>query len=145
MTCLGLENISWESIYNLIEVEEPEELEEEVTVDSTNKSEGTLKELACSYLHRIAVWTKILPYTDVVRWVVEKIPTTDRTFCTADGRIFGSFKPENLRLMYHLLPPEKQYNKASEVSNLLKEKDQEIIFLERQVQEKQQRIEQLEQ
>ena len=52
-TCLGLGNTSWESIYNLIEAEEPEELSKGATADSTNKSEGTLKELACSYLHRI--------------------------------------------------------------------------------------------
>lgn len=38
-TCLNLGNASWESIYNLIEVEEPEELEEEAMVDSTSKSE----------------------------------------------------------------------------------------------------------
>lgn len=37
-TCLRLGNTSWESIYNLIEVEEPEELSEEVMTDSTNKS-----------------------------------------------------------------------------------------------------------
>ena len=96
-TCLGLGNISWESIYNLIEADEPEELSEEATIDSTNKSEGTLKELACSYLHRIAAQAKVLPYTHVVRWLVEKIPTADRTFSTADGKIFVSFKPEDLR------------------------------------------------
>lgn len=54
-TCLGLGNTSWEGIYDLIEAKEPEKLSEEATADSTNKSEGTLKELACSYLHRIAV------------------------------------------------------------------------------------------
>ena len=53
-TCLGLGNTSWKSIYNLIEAEEPEELSEEAIANSTNKLEGTLKELACSYLHRIA-------------------------------------------------------------------------------------------
>lgn len=91
MTCLGLENTSWESIYNLIEAEDLEELSEETTADSTNKSEGTLKELACSYLLKIVVRAKILPYTDMVKWVVEKILVSDRTFCTTDGRIFGSF------------------------------------------------------
>ena len=111
-TCLGLGNASWESIYNLIEAEEPEELEEEATVDSTSKSEGTLKELAYSCLHKIVAWAKILPYTDVVRWVVKKIRTSDRTFSTADRRIFRSFKLEDLRKMYHLPPPKKHYNKA---------------------------------
>lgn len=66
MTCLGLGNTIWESVYNLIEAEEPGELLEEATTDSTNKSEGTLKELACLFLHRITKRAKILPY-DVVR------------------------------------------------------------------------------
>lgn len=90
-TCLGLGNTSWQSIYNLIEAEEPEEVLEEATADSTNKSEASLKDLADSYLHRIAAWEKILSYTDVVRWVVEEITVSNRTFCTIDGRIFGSF------------------------------------------------------
>ena len=55
---------------------------------------------------------KIFPYTDVDRWVVKKNPNSNRTFSTADGRIFGSFKPEDLRKMYNLPPSEKRYNKA---------------------------------
>jgi len=94
----------------LIEVEEPEELEEEATTDSTSKLEGTFKELA--YLHRIEAWAKIFLYTNVVRWVVEKIPTSDRKVSVADGKIFGSSKPEDLRQMYHLPSPEKHYNQA---------------------------------
>ena len=125
MTCFGLGNTSWESIYNLIEAKDLEELSESATSDSTNKSEGTLKELACSYLHRIATRAKIMPYTDVVRWVVEKIPVSDRTFCTADGRIFGSFQPEDLMKMYHLPRPEKRYNKAF-LEAYAKENDSEL-------------------
>jgi hypothetical protein len=68
--------------------------------------------LADSFLHRIAAREQILPYTDVVKWAIEEIPITDRTFITKDGRIFGSFKPEDLRQMYHLPKPEKIYNSA---------------------------------
>jgi len=53
-TCLGLGNTSWESIYNLIEAEEPEEISEEAIADSSNKLEVSLKDLACSYFHRIS-------------------------------------------------------------------------------------------
>lgn len=95
----------------MIEVEEPKELEEEATTDSTSKSEGTLKEISCSYLHKIVAWAKFFPYIDVVRWVVEKIPTLDRTFSMVDGRTFGSFKPKDLRKMYDLPSLEKHYNK----------------------------------
>lgn len=47
-----------------------------------------------------------------MRWVVEKILATNRTFCIADGRIFDSFQPNDLGKMYHLPEPEKWYNKA---------------------------------
>ena len=65
-TCLSLGNTSWQSIYNLIEEEDPEEASEEATANSTNKSEASLKDLANSYLQRIAAHEKVLPYTDVV-------------------------------------------------------------------------------
>ena len=61
--CLDLGNTSWESIYNLIEVKEPEEISEEDTADSTSKSEASFRDLACSYLYRIAALKNILPYT----------------------------------------------------------------------------------
>ena len=111
-TCFGLGKASWESIYNLLEAEDPEELEVEATADGMNKSENTLKELACSYLHRIAARAKVLPYNDVVRWVIESIATTYRTFFTVEGKTFGSFRAEDIRKMYHLPQPEKHYNKA---------------------------------
>lgn len=81
-------------------------------MDSTRKSEGTLKDLDDSFLHQIAVREQILPYTDVVRWAIKEIPILDRTFSTRDGRVFGSFKVDDLRQMYHLPKPEKIYNKA---------------------------------
>jgi len=67
-TYLSLGKASWEIIYNILEAENPEEIEEEKgTTDSTNKSESMLKDLANSYLHRIAVRAKILAYNDLVR------------------------------------------------------------------------------
>lgn len=44
--------------------------------------------------------------------MVEQILVSNRTFCTVDGRIFGSFQPDDLRKMYHLAKPKKKYNKA---------------------------------
>jgi len=111
-TCLGLGKNTWQSTYNLIEAEGPNVTVVQATADSTRKSDATLKDLADSFLHRIAAREQILPYTDVVRWAIEEIPITNRTFCTIDGRIFGSFQPDNLRQMYHLPISEKKYNKA---------------------------------
>ena len=104
-TCLGLGNTSWQSIYNLVEAEEPEVVSVQATAGSNRKSEATLKDLADSYLHQIGAREQILPYTNVVRWAVEEIPITNRTFCTIDGRVFGSFQPNDLIQMYHLPEP----------------------------------------
>jgi len=86
-------------------------MEEQATAGSTSKSEASIKDLADSFLHRIAAREKILPYIDVFRWVVEEIAVSNRTFCTVDGRVFSSFQPDNLREMYHLPELEKKYNK----------------------------------
>jgi len=107
-TCLGLGKTTWLSIYNLIEAEEPEVTTVQATTDSTRKSDATLKDLGDSYLHRIAAREQILPYTDVVRWEIEEVRITNRTFCTIDGRVFGSFQPNDLRKIYHLPAPEKK-------------------------------------
>ena len=96
-TCLGLGNTTWQSIYNLVEAEDPQQTSVQASAGSSQKSDATLKDLADSYLHRIAAQEQILSYTDVVRWEIEEIPITDRTFCTIDGRIFGSFQPIDFR------------------------------------------------
>jgi len=111
-TCSGLNKTTWQGTYNLIESEQPAVTVVEATADSPHKSDNTLKDLADSFLHRIAAREQILPYTDVVRWAIEEIPILDRTLSTRDGRVFGSFKAEDLRQMYHLPKPEKIYNKA---------------------------------
>ena len=69
-------------------------------------------DLASSFLHKIATRGKLLPYTDLVRWVIKSINIIDRAFFTADGRMFGTFKPEDVKKMYHLSDPQKHYNKA---------------------------------
>ena len=90
-TCLGLGNTTWQSIYNLVEAEEPQQTTVEALADASQKSDATLKDLADSYLHRIAARKQILPYTDVVRWAIEEIPITNRIFCTIDGRFLVHF------------------------------------------------------
>jgi len=110
-TFLGFRKTSWEGIYALLENEDPKEIEEEAIADGTDKSKNTLNDLANSFLHRIAAHANILPYNDMVRWVIESINITDRAFFTTDGRMFGSFKPKDVKRMYHLPDPQQHYNK----------------------------------
>lgn len=111
-TCTGLARTTWQGTYNLLEAEQPQKTVRKASVDVLRKFDATLKDLADYFLHRIAAREQVLPYTDVVCWAIEEIPITDRTFHTRDGRIFGSFKPDDLRRMYHLPEPELVYNRA---------------------------------
>ena len=111
-TCQGFGKISWEGIYALRENENLKEIEEEATVDGTDESENTLNDLASSFLHQIAARVKVLPYNDMVKWVIQSINIIDRAFFTTAGRMFGSFKPEDVKRMYHLLNPQQHYNKS---------------------------------
>jgi len=74
-------------------------------VDSIKPLELQFKDLAYSFLHRIGAIEKILPYTDMIRWVVENLTIEDKQFRNLRMEIMGSFKAEYLKQMYHILDP----------------------------------------
>ena len=67
-TCLGLRKISWEEVYNLLEDKNSTMTKEKVTVpvQDLESEDNPLKELADSYLHRVAARANIFPYYDLV-------------------------------------------------------------------------------
>lgn len=73
---------TWEGMYILLEEENPKVTEVTTTADSHGSSKASITELACSFLHRIAARPKILPYTDMVKWVLDSAEITDRQFKT---------------------------------------------------------------
>jgi len=78
-TCTKEVGIStWEGMYRLLEEENPRVMEVTATVDGRGSSEASLIELACLFLHRIAARQKILPYTDMVKWVIDHAEIIDR-------------------------------------------------------------------
>lgn len=91
-----------------------------VTADGHGSFEASLTELACSFLHRIATRSKILPYTNIVKWIIDHTEISDRKFKTQNQEFMGSFTPSNLRRMYHLPEPQASYNKQF-VENFAKE------------------------
>ena len=58
---------TWEGMYSLLEEEYPKVMEVTATAGSNRSSEVSITELACSFLHKIAVTPKILPYMDMVK------------------------------------------------------------------------------
>ena len=79
--------------------------------NSYSDSDITERTLANSFLHRIAARANIIPYYDVIRWVIDSVEIKNIMFILASGASFGSFKVEDLKAMYHLPDPQKLYNK----------------------------------
>ena len=108
-SCQGLGKMSWENVYKLLEKENPRFVEAKATVpdeaDSNSDSESPLGSLANSFLHRVVARANIFLYYDVIRWVIDNVSIKDRTFVSASGAIFGSFRPEEIKAMYHLHDP----------------------------------------
>ena len=73
-----------EGMHNLLEEENPRVMEVTAIADSHGSSEASITELACSFLHRIAARPKILPYTDMVKWVLDSLDIMGREFKTQD-------------------------------------------------------------
>ena len=102
---------TWEGMYNLLEEENPRVMEVTATAGSHGSSDASITELACSFLHRIVARPRILPYTDMVKWVLDSTNIKNRQFKTQGQDLIGSFTPQDLRLMYHFSEPQATYNK----------------------------------
>ena len=96
----------WQAIYTILEDEEPEVVEVKATVDDATPSNLQFKDIACSFLHRIAARATLLPYTYMIRWVLDNSKIKDRQLRTAKNEILGSFRAEDLKAMYKL--PDQQ-------------------------------------
>jgi len=72
---------TWEGMHSLLE-EDTRVMEVTATTNSRGSSEASITELACFFLHRIVARPKILPYTDMVKWVLDSAETTNRQFKT---------------------------------------------------------------
>jgi len=57
-------------MYQLLEEEQSRIIETIITLDGRDSSDASPTELACLFLHRIARKPKILPYTDMVKWII---------------------------------------------------------------------------
>lgn len=85
-----------EGMYSILEEENPKMMEVTTTASSHGSSEASITELACSFLHRIAARPKILPYTDMVKLVLDSTNITNRQFKTQIQELAKSLFPQNL-------------------------------------------------
>jgi len=69
---------TWEGMYRLLEEENPKVMKVTDIADSQGSSEASLEELGCSFLHQIAARPKILPYTDMIKWILDSAEMKNR-------------------------------------------------------------------
>ena len=85
-SCQGLGKMTWDTVYNLLEKLDPKVTVEKASVpdEDSSDSDSDINErtLANSFLHRIAARASIMPYYDVVRWVIDSVKTVSYTHLT---------------------------------------------------------------
>jgi len=81
-------------------------------IDDIQSSDTSYPEVACSILHKVVARPKLLPYTDMVKWIVENVTIEDKEFVTSRQVVIDSFKLKDIRRMYHLTEPHMVYDKA---------------------------------
>lgn len=64
-------NTTWEDMYNLLEKEQPRPLVTKAMEDAEESSDASYFETTCSFLHRIATRPKIIPYMNMVKWLID--------------------------------------------------------------------------
>ena len=98
-------------MYRLLEEENPRIIKVTAALAGASRpSEASLEDLACSFLHRIAASSKILPYTDMIKWILDDAELHHRQFKVKGHGLVGSFMAQDLKLMYHLPEPQTTYN-----------------------------------
>lgn len=100
-----------ETKYDLLEEGEPRPLKTKVTTDGHVSSSATIFEMVFSFLHRITTRPNIIPYTYMVKSIIDQAEISDKEFKNRSQEVMGYFLPNNLRLMYHLPKPQPIYKK----------------------------------
>jgi hypothetical protein len=73
-------------------------------------------------MHKVAARPRLLPYYDMIRWVLDHVDIPTRTIINEQKVIVGTFRPENLQAMYKL-PPTSEFMYNAEFLDGFKQKE----------------------
>jgi len=80
-------------MYNLFEEENPiVEAVKKATFDVSSSCKTNFSNVTNSFLHRIFACPKILPYADMIKWMIDNVNIEDITFLMSGKMIVGFFK-----------------------------------------------------
>jgi len=101
---------TWTHVFNIFEyklINCPNDLSDNEKEDLYKK----YKVVAQSKMHKVATRSRIFPYCDMIRWVLDHVDVPTRTIFNSQKVVVGSFQPEHLQAMYKLSPtPKYTYN-----------------------------------
>jgi hypothetical protein len=80
-----------------------EKLEDELKYAATD-SENHLRDIAESELHKVVARPRLVSYTDMIGWALDKVDIPTRSILNEQGAVIGSFRPEHIQVMYKLSP-----------------------------------------
>jgi hypothetical protein len=83
-----------------------DKMEEELSY-SDDEDENYLRNIASTGLHKVAARPKLVSYTDMIVWALDKVDVPTRSIRNEQGEVTGSFRPEHLQVMYKLSPHHK--------------------------------------
>jgi hypothetical protein len=80
-----------------------EKMEDELSY-SDNGGENHLRDIAETALHKVVARLRLVSYTDMVAWALDKVDVPTRSILNEQGAVIGSFRPEHIQVMYKLSP-----------------------------------------
>jgi hypothetical protein len=83
-----------------------DKMEEELSY-SDDEDENYLRNIASTGLHKVAARPKLVSYTDMIIWALDKVDVPTRSIMNEQGEVTGSFRPEHIQVMYKLSPNHK--------------------------------------
>ena len=94
---------SWTQVFNILQhelINFPEDSSDEVTETYVTK----LRDIAESEIQNIVAWTRFMPYNNMIGWALENVNISTRSICNSHKVVVGSFRLENIQVIYKLSP-----------------------------------------
>jgi hypothetical protein len=66
------------------------------------KSENNLRDIVESKLHKVSTHPRLVAYTDMIGWALDKVNIPTSSIQNEKGAIVGSFRPEHIQVKYKL-------------------------------------------
>jgi hypothetical protein len=80
-----------------------EKMEDELKY-ADNGADNHLRDIIETELHKVVALPRLVSYTYMITWALDKVDVPNRSILNEQGAIIGSFRPEHIQVMYKLSP-----------------------------------------